>query len=203
MDLKKIGKFIADRRKAKNWTQVQLACKIGVSEKTISKWECGNGFPDATLVLPLCQALEISANELLCGKILSNEEYKQNAEKNILLMKNRQEKIAKHFLTLEWVLGIMAISSFYILLLCAIFAINLLAWRIVAIVSGVIILLTGTFFTVKIEQIAGFYKCSICNHSYIPTYKSVFFSMHSGRTRYMKCPKCGKRSWQKKVISED
>ncbi len=203
MDLKKIGKFIADRRKTKNWTQVQLACKIGVSEKTISKWECGNGFPDATLVLPLCQALEISANELLCGKILSNEEYKQNAEKNILLMKNRQEKIAKHLLTLEWVLGIMAISSFYILLLCAIFAINLLAWRIVAIVSGVIILLTGTFFTIKIEQIAGFYKCSICNHSYIPTYKSVLFSMHTGRTRYMKCPKCGKRSWQKKVISED
>ena len=78
MDLIKIGKFIQQQRKEKNLTQVQLAQKIGVSEKTISKWECGNGFPDTTLMLPLCSALSISANELLSGKLINeNDEYKK------------------------------------------------------------------------------------------------------------------------------
>ena len=74
MDLIVTGKFIKEQRKAKGLTQLQLAEKIGVSEKTISKWECGNGFPDTTLMLPLCSALGISANELLSGKILSTDE---------------------------------------------------------------------------------------------------------------------------------
>ena len=70
MDLSKTGKFIAERRKEKGLTQVKLAEKLNVSEKTISKWECGNGFPDTTLILPLCEILEISSNELLSAKLL-------------------------------------------------------------------------------------------------------------------------------------
>ena len=89
MDLAKTGKFIQERRRLKNLTQVQLAVKIGVSEKTISKWECGNGFPDTTLMIPLCKELEITANELLSGKLLPNEnEYKEIAEKNLLILNN-------------------------------------------------------------------------------------------------------------------
>ena len=68
MDLKVIGEFIKQQRKAKGLTQVELAEKLLVSEKTISKWECGNGFPDTSLILPLCKELDISANELLSGK---------------------------------------------------------------------------------------------------------------------------------------
>ena len=67
MDLLKTGKFIADRRKQKKLTQAELANIIGISEKTVSKWECGNGFPDTSLMLPLCEALDISANGLLSG----------------------------------------------------------------------------------------------------------------------------------------
>ena len=79
MDLKRTGEFIKERRKAKNLTQADLAEKIYVSEKTISKWECGNGFPDTSLILPLCQALDINANELLSGKKLDEAEYKHEA----------------------------------------------------------------------------------------------------------------------------
>lgn len=51
-------------------------------------------------------------------------------------------------------------------------------------------------------QLAGYYECRKCNYKYIPSYNSVLFAMHTGRTRYMKCPHCGKKSWQKKVISK-
>jgi len=86
MDLKIIGKFIQEQRKSKNLTQVQLSQIIGVSEKTISKWECGNGFPDTTLILPLCKALDISANELLSGKRLETNNYKDHAEDNLITL---------------------------------------------------------------------------------------------------------------------
>lgn len=203
MDLLKIGKFIAERRKLKKLTQSELARKISISEKTISKWECGYGFPDTSLILPLCDALDISANELLSGKILSDEEYKSNAERNLILLKTQQEASTKHLLTLEWVIGYMSIFSYFLLILCAVFATEILAWRIALIVLAFVILFVGVIFTIKIEQVAGFYECEHCHHKYIPTYRAVLLSMHIGRTRYMKCPKCGKKSWNKKVINQD
>ncbi len=203
MDLLKTGKFIADRRKQKKLTQAELANIIGISEKTVSKWECGNGFPDTSLMLPLCEALDISANELLSGKELSDEEYKTNAEKNLILLKSRQDKSVKHLLSLECVIGYMTTFTYFLLLLCAIFAVENLAWRITIICLSVLILLVGVIFALRVEQVAGFYECEHCHHKYIPTYHAVLFAMHIGRTRYMKCPKCGKRTWNKKVISDD
>ena len=87
MDLKLVGKFIAQKRKEKNLTQSALADLLFISEKTVSKWECGKGFPDTSLILPLCSALEISANELLSGKTLTEQEYKTSAEKNLIELK--------------------------------------------------------------------------------------------------------------------
>ena len=74
--------------------------------------------------------------------------------------------------------------------------------RILVVFSGFIPCFVGFFFTVKIEQIAGYYECKECGYKYVPTYKSVNSSMHLGRTRFMKCPNCGKKSWQKKVIKK-
>lgn len=67
MDQIKTGRFIAAERKRQGRTQRQLAEALGISDKTVSKWECGNGFPEVSLLLPLCQALEVSVNELLTG----------------------------------------------------------------------------------------------------------------------------------------
>ena len=82
--------------------------------------------------------------------------------------------------------------------------ISLEEWlKVVIVVSALIPLLIATPFALKIEQKAGYYECKICGHRYVPKYGSVFGAMHVNRTRYLKCPKCGKRSWQKKVISKD
>ena len=200
MDLKIIGNFIKSQRKEKGLTQVELATKLSVSEKTISKWECGYGFPDTTLILPLCKELDITANELLSGKKLSSEEYQTEAEKNLLTLKKQQEQDHKFLLTLENVLGYLSSITFIILVLVASFA-NLSTWvRILLIVIGFIHIVVGIHFCLTIEKDAGYYECQHCHNKYIPTYKQILLSMHYGRTRYMKCPKCNKKTWQKKVL---
>lgn len=84
MDQMKTGKFIADMRKAQGLTQKELAEKLGMSDKTISKWECGNGMPDNSIMIELCDILHINVNELLSGERLSSENYSQKAEENIM-----------------------------------------------------------------------------------------------------------------------
>lgn len=202
MDLVKTGKFIQQQRKLKNLTQVQLAQKIGVSEKTISKWECGNGFPDTSLILPLCTELNITANELLSAKVLQTDaEYKLSAENNLIVLKSQQEKNIKHLLATEYVLIWFAIV---LMLACTIIPAYLsmpVVWKILIVIFGFLNLGVSFAFCMIIETKAGFYECKHCGHKYVPTYKQTLWSMHMGRTRYMKCPKCLKKSWQKKKIN--
>ena len=76
MDQITTGKFIAEERKRKGYTQKQLAEILGISDKTISKWERGNGFPEVSLLLPLCEELDVTVNELLTGERVSEEDYR-------------------------------------------------------------------------------------------------------------------------------
>ena len=200
MDLAVTGKFIKEQRKALGLTQGELAKKLMVSEKTISKWECGNGFPDTSLMLPLCEALNISANELLSARKLSNDEYKEQAEQNLVALQQKAESNAKFLLTLEIVLGYLSSISFMILVFVASFVDMPTGWRIGLIVVGCLDFLVGVYFCLRIEKDAGFYECAHCHHKHIPNFKQILWSMHRGRTRFMKCPKCSKRSWQKKVV---
>ncbi len=200
MDLKKTGEFIANCRKEKGFTQEKLAKKLFISEKTVSKWECGKGFPDTSLLLPLCEVLGISANELLIGKKLEEQEYKKVAEENLIALKDEREKSVKHLLTLEWVIGFMGTIFFLLAVFSASYFVESLAWRIVLLAVGFIVIFITCGFCLHIERNAGFYECQHCHHNYIPSYNAVLWSMHMGRTRYMKCPKCGKRTWCKKNI---
>lgn len=84
MNQQKIGKFIQERRKIKELTQVELAEKLGVSNRTISKWENGNSLPDYSLFNDLCKELDISINELLSGEKLTEENYQEKLEKNFV-----------------------------------------------------------------------------------------------------------------------
>ena len=204
MDLSVTGKFIQECRKAKKLTQIQLAQKLGVSEKTVSKWECGYGFPDTTLMLPLCKELGITANELLSGKRINLEsEYKEQAEQNLLALKQVQEKNSKLLLTLEVVLGIISTVLLLSTVLFASYA-NIPDYlRVILIVVGAAISFTGIHFCLIIEKDAGYYECGHCHHKYVPTYSQVMKAMHVGRTRYMRCPKCGEKSWNKKTINKD
>ena len=200
MDYIKIGKFISVERKAKNLTQSKLAEKLFVSEKTVSKWENGKGIPDTNILPQLCNIFGISINELLNGERISSDNYTNKAETALLDMQVLREQKDRMLLSMEIVIGVLSI----IILLLFVFVASLLPmkdWlRIVLVVSGVLIALIGVGFALRIEQVAGYYLCKKCNHKYIPTYKQVLFAMHNGRTRYMKCPHCKKRSWNKKVV---
>ena len=100
MNQMKIGRFIADERKRKGYTQKQLSEKLEISDKTISKWERGNGFPEVSLLLPLCNELEITVNELLSGERVSEEDYLKKAEENMVnLVREAQESKKKIILS--------------------------------------------------------------------------------------------------------
>ena len=202
MDQIKIGKFIATCRKNKKLTQVQLAEKLNITDRAVSKWETGNGMPDSSIMLELCKELGISVNELLSGEMIKMEDYDKKAEENLIEMKKQKEEADKRMIKLEFVIGYLSSITFMVLIFIASF-IETQTWiRIALIIFGVITFIVGMHYCLKIEQTAGYYECSKCHHKYIPTYSSVFLSMHFGRTRFMKCPKCGKNSWNKKVISK-
>ena len=203
MDLIKIGKFIAESRKKKNLTQMQLAEELNITDRAISKWECGRALPDSSIMLQLCELLEISVNELLTGEKLEMEKYNKQVELNLIEMVKQKEASDKRLLNMEIVLGVSGTILFFAAILCAAF-LDLQIWaRIVIIVSAFILFLLMCFFLIRIEQVTGYYECKHCHHRYVPTYMQANMAMHFGRTRYMKCPNCGKKSWQKKVLSKD
>jgi len=97
MEQSKVGKFIAECRKKKNMTQAELAEKLNITDRAISKWETGKGMPDSSIMLELCNELDISVNELLSGEVIKMETYNQKAEENLLEMKKQIEKMRKKF----------------------------------------------------------------------------------------------------------
>ena len=203
MDQIKIGKFIAERRKNAGLTQMQLAERLNITDRAVSKWERGKSMPDASIMLELCEALKISVNDLLCGEKISMENYDKKLESNLIEMVRQKEEADRKLLFFEIIMGVICIPFSLALMLVAAY-IDVEEWiRIVLIVIGLIPILLAMPFMIRIEQTAGYYKCAHCGNKYMPKYKNVFMSMHMGRTRYMRCPKCHKRSWQKKVIEKD
>ena len=101
MDQIKIGKFIAEMRKEQNLTQIDLAEQLGISNKTISKWECGNGMPDYAVMESLCDILNININELLSGERLPLQEYSKKAEENMISLMQENSQNSKRDIR-EW-----------------------------------------------------------------------------------------------------
>lgn len=114
VDLKKTGQFIQTRRKERELTQRQLADLLGISDKTISKWETGKGMPDLTLIPQICRILEMNVNELLSGEAISSNEYPEKAEANMIsLMKKIKHRRTRNILyvTISAVLIFFSIYS--------------------------------------------------------------------------------------------
>ena len=202
MNQVKIGQFIAQCRKNKKLTQAQLAERLNITDRAISKWETGNGMPDSSIMLDLCNELGISVNELFSGEVIKMENYNLKAEENLLEMKKQKEEADRKMLKLEGVIGYISSITFLILIFVASYIEMLSIVRILLIIFGSIIFTIGIVNAIKIEQTAGYYECDKCHYKYIPSYNSVLFSMHYGRTRYMKCPKCNEKSWNKKVLTK-
>lgn len=198
----KIGKFIAECRKKNNLTQMQLAEKLNITDRAVSKWENGKAMPDSSIMLNLCNELKISVNELLSGEVLEMNSYNEKTEQNLIDAVRQKETSDKRLLKMEIVIGVLISIVFFILIFIALFA-EMQDWlRITLIITGSIPFIIMILFAIRIEQTAGYYECQKCHHRYIPIYSSVLWAMHINRTRYMKCPKCNQRSWQKKVISK-
>lgn len=118
-------------------------------------------------------------------------------------MCNKETQNARRLLMLEWVIGILSCVVLFIPIWIGAF-LPMEEWqRIVIVFSGFLPAMFGVCVAIKIEQVAGYYACKHCKNRYVPTYKAVLFAMHHGRTRYMRCPACGKRSWQKKVLDKE
>ena len=205
MNQEKIGKFIASCRKKQKLTQEQLAEKLGITYKAVSKWETGKGLPDASIMKDLCNNLKITVNELLSGELINKEDYNKKAEEYMLEIYRQKEEGDRRLLKLEKIVGFLFVTYFIFILLTMNYLVekNIISenmFLFIVIISLVYIVVMGSVL-LKVEQIAGYYECGKCHNKYIPAYKSVNLAPHLGRTRYMKCPKCEKKSWNKKVLS--
>ena len=202
MDQIKIGRFIAERRKKASLTQMQLAEKLGITDKAISKWERGIAMPDTSIMLKLCDILGISVNELLCGEKIDMENNNQKNEQLLLDMAKELEKKNKTVWTSMWI--IMGVSVMGLLggLAIAAFLIPEGIWQLLTILGICVLFLIPCFYALKLEVSVGAYKCKNCGHEIVPTYKQALNAMHMGTTRYLKCPECGKRTWCKKVLDK-
>ncbi len=205
MDQEKIGKFIAEKRKEQGLTQMQLAEKLGVTDRAVSKWETGRSLPDASSMVELCALLGITVNDLLCGEVVSMERYHAQTEKNLLEMIKQKEQADRRLLRMELVIGFTSAAFLFAMLAVGVVFMKMgkpLWMFLLPVGFGLLQFIVCVLFALRIEQVAGYYECQKCGHRYVPSYAAVNLAMHMGRTRYMKCPQCKKRSWQKKVIGE-
>lgn len=201
MDQVKIGQFIKAIRKEKNLTQREVAERLGISEKTVSKWETGNGLPEVSLMLPLCSFLEISVNELLSGERLDEKRYFEKAEQNIMSLMEEKATAKKKLVLTAFVAFITILATATLIgITCTI---EMKTWiRIVLIVVSCIVVVLGITVAVILEREAGVYECKYCGERFVPTMKDFVRGAHTLTSRRLKCPKCGKTSFCKKRLSK-
>ena len=203
MDLIKIGKFIANCRKEKNITQEQLAEKLFITDRAVSKWERGLSLPDADKMLDLCNILDINVNELLNGERIDMKDYAKKNEELLLELAKQEELKNKKMITNMYVLAITTVAFYIGITLLASYTLGEGALFGIIVSISTIILVIVALYAFKLEINAGYYECRKCHHRYVPdSYWKVMFSPHLDTTRYLRCPKCGKRSWSKKVMSK-
>ncbi|MBQ2717164.1 MAG: helix-turn-helix domain-containing protein [Clostridia bacterium] len=197
----KIGKFIAECRRNKNLTQLQLAEKLNITDKAVSKWERGIALPDTSIMLELCDILSINVNELLRGeKSMQND--KQTNEQLLLDMAKELELKNKTVWKSMWVIMIVSMIAMFAGILIAAFMMPEGVWQVLTILGLCIVFLIPCFYALKLEVSVGAYKCKNCGYEIVPTYSEALRAMHSGTTRYLKCPNCQKRTWCKKVLKK-
>lgn len=191
MDQIKIGKFICEVRKEKNLTQRQLADILSISDKTISKWECGKGLPEVSLMIPLCDALQITVNDLLTGERVSNIDYQKKAEENMmkLVKENEENKKKMAFSVICGVITIVAVCS---LIVIASYIMMPAIVRISLIVFAILIAVVGIGAAAMLEINAGYYECPHCKALFVPSVSEYVKGYHTLTKRKLRCHECGK-----------
>ena len=202
MDQIKIGGFIAECRKKANLTQMQLAEKLDITDKAVSRWERGITMPDTSIMLELCEILGISVNELLSGEKINMENNNQKNEQLLLEMANELEKKNKTIWNAMWTIMTVSIIGLIGGLAIIAFFMPEGPLMLAAILALCVVFLIPCFYALKLEVSVGAYKCKNCGYEIVPTYMQALNAMHRGTTRYLRCPKCNKRTWCKKVLKK-
>lgn len=193
MDTIKIGQFIKSLRKENSLTQREVAERLNVSEKTISKWETGNGMPEVSIMLPLCKLFGISINELLSGERLDEKQYVEKAEENMAMLVDRTTPRKKIVIsTISCILVIL--SSLALILISALFITQIwLKFVVIGIALTVVIADIAVILLVAVST--EIYECEKCGKKFVPTLTAYILAPHTLKRRYLKCPHCGKKSW--------
>ena len=200
MDQIKIGRFIAQQRKAQAMTQRQLADTLGISDKTVSKWETGNGLPEVSLMMPLCDILQINVNELLSGERLTDFNYKVKAEENIMDLVNERAQSKKKILLSAAVCGLTLLSGILLILLAGTFRMTALI-RGLLIAAAVLEIAGGIAVAVALDLEAGTFECGKCGTRFVPAPGAYIAGPHTLTKRKLKCPHCGEVSYCKKRLT--
>lgn len=200
MDQIKIGKFIAQSRKELGWTQRQLADELAISDKTVSKWETGKGLPEVALMMPLCEMLGISVNELLSGERFAESEFKERTERVIMdLVREREENKKKVVLAVVSAV-VTVVATLTIILMAGLLQME--QWQRALLTGiGLVVMLGGLFVSAALEWDAGTYECKHCKARFVPTMGAYMMGMHTLTTRHLRCPECGKKSWCKRRLT--
>ena len=199
MDQIKIGKFIAECRKKQNLTQAQLAEKLDITDRAISKWETGKAMPDSDIMLDLCDILGIKVNELLCGEMIETEHKDEQLNELIFQMAKNEERYHKRLLHSAYVI----IATSLIALICLMSLISLLipecGFQEFLIIVSVILFIIPCMIALKFKAETGYYECKNCQHMFVPNYKEIAVLMQTPTRRLLKCTKCGKWTWCTKL----
>ena len=199
MDQIKIGKFIAECRKKQNLTQAQLAEKLDITDRAISKWETGKAMPDSDIMLDLCDILGIKVNELLCGEMIEIEHKDEQLNELIFQMAKNEERYHKRLLHSAYVIIATSLTA----LICLMSLISLLipecGFQDFLIIVSVILFIIPCMIALKFKAETGYYECKNCQHMFVPNYKEIAVLMQTPTRRLLKCTKCGKWTWCKKI----
>lgn len=135
MNQKEIGKFIAKCRKEKNLTQAQLAEKLGITDRAVSKWETGNSMPDSSIMLELCGILGITVNELLSGEEIHMENFENRADENLIALKRQDENNLSKNVVISMIYSLTLLVGIMVCIICDIALSGRLTWSLIPISS--------------------------------------------------------------------
>ena len=193
--------IIFELRTRKGLSQDELAEKVMVTRQAVSRWENGNGFPEVSLLLPLCNELEITVNELLSGERVSEEDYRKKAEENMVNLVREAQESKKKIILSVMVAGLTIIAAVPLFLLSGLLAMEI--WtRILLIVIGVVVIFGGVAIACVLDREAGAYECPNCNNRFVPDMKSYIMGPHTITKRKLVCPNCGAHKYCRKVLTK-
>ena len=204
MDQIKIGKFIASLRKEQGLTQAVLADRLGITDRAVSKWETGKCLPDASVMPELCDILKISVSELFAGERIDMENLRESNEKLLLELKEGEERSNRKLLHIRISLIVISLVVYMAILIIASFLLKmeLLNFAIPLFITAFVLLISLVTIAILIERDAGYFECPECGERYVPTMRAFIVSPHMGTTHHLKCPKCGRKAWHKKVMTK-